>query len=277
MKNYNKILEAVNRGIKFALSDLEDDEELSSIGLQKQGQIINNNSTKALLELKKEIVDLGLPSGTLWCKYNLGVKPNQLLTPEDWYGDYYAWGEIEPKPKNISKTSWTNYKFCKALDQQNRPIFTKYITKYKDAHGCAIIYADNLTHLLPEDDAAYQNKKIGNYKFSIPTVAQLEELTDNLESKQVNNYNNINGLNGTIYKSENGNEIFFPYAGIINNTGKEWEGRAAFILSNKIASLNLQPMCMEISGNQFGTNDGIVNRSINRYEAFSIRPVLLKK
>jgi hypothetical protein len=32
MKNYNKILEAVNRGINFALSDLEDDEELSSIG-----------------------------------------------------------------------------------------------------------------------------------------------------------------------------------------------------------------------------------------------------
>ena len=224
----------------------------------------------------KEVVDLGLPSGTLWCKYNLDVDPNQLSKPEDWYGGYYAWGETEPKPKNINKTSWANYKFCKDLDSQNRPIFTKYITKYKDAHGYAIIYADNLTHLLPEDDAAYQNKKVGNYKFGIPTVAQLEELVDNLESKWVNNYNNINGLNGTIYKSENGNEIFFPYAGAITDTRKEWEGRAAFILSNKIASLNLQPMCMEISGNQFGTNDGIVNRSINRYEAFSIRPVLLK-
>jgi len=24
----------------------------------------------------KEVVDLGLPSGTLWCKYNLDVDPN---------------------------------------------------------------------------------------------------------------------------------------------------------------------------------------------------------
>ena len=117
---------------------------------------------------------------------------------------------------------------------------------------------------------------IGNYKFCIPTVAQLEELIDNLESKWVNNYNNINGLNGTIFKGENGNEIFFPYAGIITNTRKEWVGSAAFMLSNEIAALNLQPMCMEMSGNQFGANDGIANRSVNRYEAFSIRPVLLK-
>ena len=28
MKNYNKILEAVNRGIKFALDDFEDQEDI---------------------------------------------------------------------------------------------------------------------------------------------------------------------------------------------------------------------------------------------------------
>ena len=55
MKNYNKILKAVNRGIKFALSDLEDDEELSSISKQKIGQIVDNNSTRKLLELKQVI------------------------------------------------------------------------------------------------------------------------------------------------------------------------------------------------------------------------------
>ena len=40
MKNYNKILEAINRGIKFALDDFDDNEEI-------QGQInskINNKS-----------------------------------------------------------------------------------------------------------------------------------------------------------------------------------------------------------------------------------------
>ena len=45
-------------------------------------------------------IDLGLPSGTLWCKYNVGVtNPNRLNTAKDWYGNYYAWGEVYPKRK----------------------------------------------------------------------------------------------------------------------------------------------------------------------------------
>ena len=36
-------------------------------------------------------VDLGLPSGTLWATCNVGA-----VNPTD-YGDYFAWGETEPK------------------------------------------------------------------------------------------------------------------------------------------------------------------------------------
>jgi len=45
----------------------------------------------------KNFVDLGLPSKTLWSKYNLGVNPNNLEIAADWYGDYYAFGELKPK------------------------------------------------------------------------------------------------------------------------------------------------------------------------------------
>ena len=38
-----------------------------------------------------EYVDLGLPSGTLWATCNVGAD-----TPEG-FGDYFAWGETEPK------------------------------------------------------------------------------------------------------------------------------------------------------------------------------------
>jgi len=31
---------------------------------------------KEYVDLMKEVVDLGLPSGTLWCKYNLDVDTN---------------------------------------------------------------------------------------------------------------------------------------------------------------------------------------------------------
>jgi len=44
-----------------------------------------------------EWVDLGLPSGTLWATCNVGAN-----SPEE-YGDYFAWGETEPK-KNTDGT-----------------------------------------------------------------------------------------------------------------------------------------------------------------------------
>ena len=69
MKQYNKkILEAITKGIQLALDDYEDkdlNEPLSS-----KHDIIRNDETISLLV--NNFVDLGLPSGTLWCKYNLG-------------------------------------------------------------------------------------------------------------------------------------------------------------------------------------------------------------
>ena len=93
MKNYNKILEAVNRGIQLALDDFDDEEQIQHV---KSKQVQNRDYTKEYLDLLKyEVVDLSLPSRTLWCKYNLAVNPNQLSNSEDWYGGYYAWGEIK--------------------------------------------------------------------------------------------------------------------------------------------------------------------------------------
>ncbi len=48
------------------------------------------------------VIDLGLPSGTLWADRNIGAK-----SPED-YGYYFAWGEIEPKN---GKYTWDTYKY----------------------------------------------------------------------------------------------------------------------------------------------------------------------
>ena len=41
--------------------------------------------------VEHEYVDLGLPSGTLWATCNVGAS-----TPEE-FGNYFAWGETEPK------------------------------------------------------------------------------------------------------------------------------------------------------------------------------------
>ena len=216
MKKYNKILEAVNRGIQLALYDFDDDE----IQNVKSKQIIHRDHTKDYLDLMKEVVDLGLPSGTLWCKYNLGVNPNQLFKAEDWYGNYYAWGELEPNKK---KYDWDNYKFG------NKHDLTKYCNNPEyGLNG----FTDNLIKLLPEDDVAYQNKYIGNYKFCIPTIEQFEELLKYTKNYWINNYDpnkikhnpkddeGIQGLNGSVFEGKNGNTMFIPAAGYCSNNGR---------------------------------------------------------
>ncbi len=97
MKLTNKILEAVNQGIKFALDDFEDDKEIQG---QVNSKVKYQGGMKEYVDLMKEVVDLGLPSGTLWCKYNLDVDTNQLSKPEDWHGKCYAWGELEGNKRN---------------------------------------------------------------------------------------------------------------------------------------------------------------------------------
>ena len=64
--------------------------------------------------------------------------------PED-YGDYFAWGETEPK----SDYGWAAYKFELGTDY-NGP-FSKYVTK--SSYGTV----DNKTVLDPEDDAVHVN------------------------------------------------------------------------------------------------------------------------
>ena len=46
-----------------------------------------------------EYVDLGLPSGTLWATYNVGA-----TSPYE-KGDYFAWGEVEPREDLLIETN----------------------------------------------------------------------------------------------------------------------------------------------------------------------------
>ena len=234
MKNYNKILEAVNRGIQLALDDFDDEEQIQNI---KSKQVNHRDYTKEYLDLMEETVDLGLPSGTLWYKYNLDVNPNQLLTPEDWYGGYYAWGEIEDKSKQDKEYNWKTYKFAK-----NEYNLTKYCNNPK--FGLKR-FTDNLTQLQPEDDAAYQNKKLHNFKFHIPTKDQCEELINYTNNYWVNNYDpnkikhttddgGIQGLNGRVFEGKNRNQLFIPAAGYHSGSDTNSVGSSCYLWSSSL-------------------------------------------
>ena len=267
MKNYKQILEAVNRGIQLALDDFDDEEQVQNIKSK-----LNNyrDYTNEYLDLvKDEAVDLGLPSGTLWCKYNLGVNPDQLINPEDWYGDYYTWGELKG---NKPEFRWKNYKFG------DYSKLTKYCNNSKfGLNG----FTDNLTQLLPEDDAAYQNKKFLNFKFHIPTKDQCEELLKYTNNYNVNNYNpnklvhnpeddgGIFDLNGRIFEGKNGNQLFIPAAGYSNVNNTNYVGTDGFLWSSSLCLDNPTKVYNLVF---FLNTINIVKNG--RCCGFSIRPVI---
>ena len=139
-----------------------------------------------------EYVDLGLPSGTLWATCNVGASK-----PEE-YGDYFAWGETQPK----SEYSLSTYKYCKG----ERKTLTKYCMYYAAGYKG---FTDTLTELLPEDDAATVN--LGN-DWQTPSEEQIAELIDNRYTTTT--WSTYEGISGLLVTSiSNGNSIFLPAGG----------------------------------------------------------------
>jgi len=121
-------------------------------------------------------VDLGLPSGTKWATCNIGA------TKSHEYGDYFAWGETQPKKKYSKQTS--------LIGNNN---------------------LGNISHN-PKYDAATYNW--GSY-WQMPTYINYEEL------KQSCKWTTIwhNGVYGHKAVGPNGKSIFFPCGGSkINDT-----------------------------------------------------------
>ena len=146
-----------------------------------------------------EYVDLGLPSGTLWAKCNIGGNN------ETDYGLYFAWGETVgynssqvgngngQRPFDGSDYKWSEGEF--SCDGSS-------CTKYKPG-------LDNLTTLLPEDDAASVN--MGG-SWHMPSKEQCEELINS--SYTTTSWTTVNGINGRkITSKTNGNTLFLPASG----------------------------------------------------------------
>ena len=192
-------------------------------------------------EPKHEYVDLDLPSGTLWATCNIGASK-----PEE-YGDYFAWGETEPKEKYDS-----NYKYySEGLG------FTKYCTD--SGYGTV----DNKTELLPEDDAATAN---WGSKWQMPSFAQLGELID--EAYTTTEWITQNGVNGyKITSKSNGNSIFLPAAGYRHNTSLDGVGSLGKYWSRSLRDSGGANLLY------FNSSDYIGMGNSTRIQGESVRPV----
>ena len=150
--------------------------------------------------IQHEYVDLGL--SVKWATCNVGADK-----PED-YGDYYAWGELEPK----ESYTWENYRFHTRGYDEGTVRLSKYssivYTGLYDENGRSI--ADDKTLLEPEDDVAHV-KWGGNWR--LPTVEEMNELIDSCTWT----WTTLNGVNGCLVTSNRPGyterSIFLPAAG----------------------------------------------------------------
>ena len=173
----------------------------------------------------KDCVDLGLPSGLMWRKYNVGANSEYEK------GNYYAWGETVTKQDYFS----TTYKWCE-LDGA-----IKRYTKYNET--------DKLTLLQPEDDAATAN--LGeNYR--TPTPKEWEELLAECtwEVATTTNKNNETVIDYWKVVGPNGNFIILPSAGYYFM--KKWisyascyQSASEMVISWEIDETNEMPIMFE--------------------------------
>ena len=133
-------------------------------------------------------VDMGL--SVYWASCNLGA-----YVPQQ-FGDYYAWGETQPK----KVFTWDNYAWCKDGSYTN-------LQRYNNNENWGIV--DNKAHLDMDDDAA-QAKLHGTWH--IPSKENWQELCDECEWEWTSSYNE-SGVEGYIVKAKNGNSLFLPGAG----------------------------------------------------------------
>lgn len=192
--------------------------------------------TKQNIENGHEFVDLGL--SVKWATFNVGANK-----PEE-YGEYFAWGETEPKRiYNLGEYKWYDKKYDE-------------IMKYNTSIEYGLV--DNKIVLELADDAAHVNWG-GSWR--MPTNSEWRELLNNCE------WETKKGINGIIVTSKiNGSSILLPLSGfygdgyscIIGKTGEYW---------SSVLDKSLRARSWTLSTEQIIGACGV------RYYGMSVRPV----
>lgn len=264
--DYSNKLDAIENAIKAmpdydaAINGIKD--EIAN--LVKEVKDGNKSEADALAEIAKKIealkaaggsttvvkdcVDLGLPSGLMWRKYNVGANSEYEK------GNYYAWGETVTK----QKYDITTYKWGELIGE------TTYYTKYNET--------DKLTLLQPEDDAATAN--LGeNYR--TPTKEDWQELVEECTwwvATKKNEYNNT-VIDYWKVVGPNGNFIILPSTG--SYEGDEWyDETSAYQSASRIEG---SPLATII---KWRNNDTMTlpswTRTAEHEYGYPVRPVLKK-
>lgn len=142
---------------------------------------VGENFTGGVPAPNLEYIDLGLPSGLLWARWNLGAS-----APAE-PGLFFSWGNVE------GVTGDSEYQFTEQ--------------SYQQTAGHSI--EENLTG---GNDAA---TVILGQMWRMPTKEDVQELFENCNIE----WTSINGVNGNMFTSNlNGRKLFFPASGVKTET-----------------------------------------------------------
>ncbi len=174
-----------------------------------------------------EMVDLGLTSGTRWANMNVGASWSYQI------GNYYAWGETAPQPP------------------YTRDSYDHYNSSYKTI-------GDNGNISGTDYDAAHVN--MGN-AWRMPTRDEMLELIEECEWT----YTSDNGQVGYRVKGTNGNCIFMPTAGYIDNLSNNRTGYGSYFT----AVLNRNNTDYASTLWFSSTSQGVDSTGVNRYGSYT--------
>ena len=205
--------------------------------------LIKGNGTRIeepTASVTPEYVDLGL--SVKWATFNVGANK-----PED-YGDYFAWGETEPKEMYDQNT----YKWYSSVSSK----LTKYCTN--SSYG----NVDNKTVLEASDDAATAN---WGGQWRMPTKEERDELYEYCDWEWVERSNGVSGYQ--ITSKINGNSIFLPLAGCKDG---DW-------VNSYYGFYWTSSLCLDDNWNAYDVNfqlgGSVIMNDDSRFNGRSVRPV----
>lgn len=218
-----------------------------------------------------EYVDLGLPSGTLWAKVNVGA------TSAYEAGDFLAWGETAPQ-EDLQYTA-EKYKFSDDLGSDS--LKWKYYVVLKEApapdYGFEKAWGED--QLYVEDDAAAVN---WDNHWRMPTQQQVEELLrycrDVPHYASMEDYPELSEHDFCFVEltGPNGNSILirqegFRYKGIPDDMGPD----ACCYLWSRTLSNDPNATKPSASALVYGWGNGWVE-ALERNRGANVRPVYVK-
>ena len=204
------------------------------------GEEVSFTTLKAPFENGHEYIDLGL--SVKWATMNVGAN-----SPEE-HGDYFAWGETQPK----ATYDWSTYKWCNGSETT--------LTKYNTDSSYGTV--DNKTQLDLSDDAARANWG-GSWR--MPTKAEQDELRNNCTWT----WTTENGVNGyKVTSKSNGNSIFLPAAGFRSASSLYEAGSFGYYWSSSLSTVTPNYACV-----LHFYSDYVRSYNRNRCLGFSVRPV----